>query len=89
MPLLKYLDLSTLHVRAETLNPSAAKGFLVAEYDYGAIYNVPGEDLEEYLAEVPEDLAIVLRYAKAQGCNLVRLDCDADVIDDLPTYHWE
>ena len=79
----KYLDVCTAHVRQETMNPGL-NPYFIAEYEYGAFFYVP----LEIEADTPEDLAAVLRLAKANGCTLVRLDCDGESYAELETYDW-
>lgn len=80
------LDLSTCHVRKETMDP-VCRTHLLADYEYGAIYYVPSSELG-LDPDTPQDLAVVLGYAMGKGCALVRLDADGETLDDLPTYDW-
>ena len=80
---LKYLDISTTHVKRETMNPVSLH-HLIAEYEYGAFFYVPDE-LDD---ECPPDLAAVLRFAKDNDCTLVRLDSDGGTFAELETYDW-
>lgn len=43
----------------------------------------------EEIADIPEDLLQVLRYADSRDCDWVMFDCDAEEIGDLPTYREE
>lgn len=86
MTIEKCLDISTMHVRRETMNPASLNHYFIAEYGYGAFFYVP--DLSETDEETPPDLRAVLQFAKANDCYLVRLDCDGEVYDELKTYDW-
>lgn len=81
----KYLDLSTSHLREDTVNPPHP-GYLVASYTYGAFYYVPEEIDDE---NTPEELVAVLQLAKSLGCTLVRFDADGAVLDGLKVYDWQ
>jgi hypothetical protein len=83
MAILKYLDLSTAHVRKGTMNPPNTT-CLIAAYEYGALYYVP----DEIPAECPADLKAVLEYAATNECAMVRLDADADVVNGLEVFDW-
>lgn len=86
-----YLDLSTGHVSKETmtgLSNSSCTGITIANYDYGVFVSVPGEDEGIDELECPEDLKVVLRFAKAEGCHLVRFDSDAGTVPNLPSFDW-
>ena len=80
----KYLDVSTAHVRKETLNPAGLNPYFIAEYEYGAFFYVPA-DIDE---DTPEDLAAVLQFALDNNCALVRFDCDGGILEELVTYDW-
>lgn len=97
MAVYQYLDVSTAHITKETMNqivaytdlPAGDRGWLpiVAVYPEGAFLWVP-EELQDHAPDLPADLNRLLKIAKAQGCHLIRLDADADVIDGLMTYEW-
>jgi len=93
----KMLTISTAHIPKHTaealgnhVNHSRAALFNDVIYspwhDYGWIFMAPQEDLS-FRKKHPE-LAAVLRFAHNYGCDFVRLDCDADPIDALPTFDW-
>lgn len=37
---------------------------------------------------IPDDLWRCIQYAQENGCNWLCLDCDAEVVDELPSYDW-
>lgn len=92
MSIHSYLDLSTGHVKHETFAGwlPYTKTLMVATHEYGAIVSVPSQDWFDDTgpADIPEDLFTVLKYARAQGCNLVNFDQDGESIGDLPFYDW-
>lgn len=79
----KYLDISTAHLSSETLN--GAMHHRIADYDEGVFFYVP----EEIDDKCPGDLVTVLKYAKINGCTIVRFDADGDVFDGLPVFDHE
>ena len=50
--------------------------------------SVPDKN-ETNISDMPKDLRILLQYAWINGIDLIRMDRDADVIDDIPVYDWE
>lgn len=47
--------------------------------------------VDEDYQEPHTELAALLRYAKAKGCQWVRLDCDGDLLPEsagLPSFEW-
>ena len=36
----------------------------------------------------PSDLAACLRLARRHNCEWLCLDCDGEIVDELPTYDW-
>lgn len=87
-----FLDCSTGHLTATTLrelgDSSLFDGLTVANYDYGCFLSVPPTDvdIDKVHAPLQEDLRIVLKFAQAKGCHVVRFDSDGDEIEGLPTY---
>jgi len=89
MTILKMLDLSTAHVSKETaqmLDDDRLSDFVVPyqKGDFGWFIWVPPVEHEG----VPADLRAVLAYARTQQCDWVMLDCDAETIDNLPSFDW-
>lgn len=96
-----YLDLSTNHTTQATSDLLAVissadrcklewPAMTVAPYEYGCFVTVPDlvETPNERLMTLPQDLALVLMHARAQGCTVVRFDSGADVIEGLPFHDW-
>ncbi|HDR9174327.1 hypothetical protein [Burkholderia vietnamiensis] len=88
---LRYLDVSTGHVTAETMDwfdDGKCSALTVAPYTYGAFVSVPfaASDIDD--VECPEDLKTVLKFARNLGCDVIRFDADADTLVELPRYTW-
>ena len=84
-----YLDISTAHLMQETFNRlNAINPPYTCKYDEGAFVSVP-DKTEVSIISMPEDLRILLEYAWDNDIDLIRMDCDAEIIDDLPVYDWE
>lgn len=95
MSVLSYLDLSTGHISQETCNgwlKEDPQNLVIAEYEWGYFVSVPSDTadtpLEVLAQDMPEDLAKVLEYARANGCTIVRFDGAGYEMDELPTYDW-
>jgi hypothetical protein len=96
---MQVMDLSTAHLRPYqraglTRLPGVIAYTLldVDDDEIGYLLHVPvlaDEDAETaaWLAQiVPPEVQAVIDYGRRWGCDFVRLDRDADMVDDLPTY---
>ena len=43
---------------------------------------------EDCLETMPPDLWACFMFARANGCDYIRFDRDADEIEELPVYEW-
>lgn len=85
-----YLDLSTAHITTDTYDAlvdqeleSIVSYPKVCEYDtYGVFVYVP-EDEDQ---DIPVDLKNVIDYARANDCQWIQFDRDAEVITKLKQY---
>jgi hypothetical protein len=98
----KTLVLSTAHVTPETaaiLNEGIeSQGPMISGHvadwsDYGWVMWCGGEtdpkiETEDNEGLLPADVHGALMFARKHGCQYVRFDCDADTVDDLPTWEW-
>lgn len=87
----KYLDISTSHLKEETLN-SLSENKMPYSYDYkeGIFISVPDKDIiGKEIRNLPSDLVVLLEYAWENDVLLIRLDTDGEVVDDLPVYEWD
>lgn len=97
MELSKMVTMSTSHITEETNRYLSNKdneryfGFVIYEKEnYGYFMYLPTdrEEDEEYLKELPEDLAGIFTFARNNNIDVVCLDCDGEVLEELPTYEW-
>lgn len=85
----KYLDISTAHLTQRTFNSlNTIESLYTYGYEEGVFISVPDKN-ETNISDMPKDLRILLQYAWINGIDLIRMDRDADVIDDIPVYDWE
>lgn len=84
----KLLALSTAHVSYATMQliEREVAGAVAYPNEYGAFIYTP-EGLAE--REVPEDLKVVLHFARQHNITWLKLDRDAPEIEDLPVFNWE
>lgn len=58
--------------------------------EWGYILNFNGSDnipdILKHKYQVPEDLQKVLQYANENGCDMLQLDVDGEIVGDLPIY---
>ncbi len=82
MAIRKFLDLSTAHVTKETARLLDAKLCYAVNTGTGWFIFV--------LPENPDvaDLAAVFDLARKSDCDYVLMDCDADVLEELPSWDW-
>lgn len=83
----KTLCLSTAHITKATARKfdNGDFDFCLAgknEFSYTLYSEFDPED------DLPVDLCRVLEYAGSHDCRFVYLDCDEDIIPELPTYEW-
>lgn len=89
---------STCHITKEVADTLTAKGddnpwVCCAQWGYGYFLHL--DDLESAPEPVPQCLLDIRDWrmkleceGKLDNSRWVRLDCDADPADDLPTYDW-
>lgn len=88
----RLIVISTGHVREETARlldatPSGQWPCLGGRYgEYG--WFVYAYDENSGADAVPEDLFAVMIWARKQGCDHVLLDCDGNIVDELPHFDW-
>ncbi len=83
-----YLDISTLHLRKQTLLQLETKTLLgldVMDLDMGLLLPVP-EAIDA--PDLPPDLDAIFDYAKEVGCGYVRLEPSGTKYASLPQY-WD
>lgn len=82
-----FLTISTAHLPMETLEtfnkPLKDWPCYGAQTEYGAFIWVGDFENNDYL---PESMHPALNKARELGCTFVLFDCDAEELDDLPTY---
>lgn len=89
LPIVKMLNISTGHVSKETadlLNGNKLDDVWTIPHEYGWIVFV-----SEYVEKEPvpqADMQQVLVFARKHGCDYIKFDCDASLIDELPKYSW-
>ena len=87
----KYLDTCTNHLTSETVD-ALVEGNIpyttAYPYEEGLFIIIPDIEDEPDDIERPEDLESLFYYARIRGCSIVRLDRDAEELDDLRTYEW-
>ena len=99
MTIYKYLDVSTANITRKDAfilygkQKSIPDFTTIAPYEYGVFIGVP-RDPEYFFEEarttweLREAFCGLLKYAREQACDVIRLDCDADPITELQTFDW-
>lgn len=96
MSICRYLDCSTSHItesEADELRTGGIEHIVADDYEYGWWVWVPparyvDEDERADLTAAAPRLLALIDHARAQGCEHLRLDADAGVLDGLPTFEW-
>jgi hypothetical protein len=93
----RFLELSTAHLpKAVMADLNGYDGVVAHAYPHGAWLWVP-EDPAEHAAGygdpaehdgVPAQVLVIQVYARAAGCDWVRLDADGDRNPELPHWNW-
>lgn len=80
------LVLSTAHIKPETCNVwlQTAPFATFGKAEYGWFVYVPDDEL----SDLPDDLRPCFALARSLDCDWVMFDCDAELIQGLPTYRW-
>lgn len=91
----KMVTISTAHITAETVklmdNTASIlhRELIIFNTGFGWIiycntlnYGAINESL------VPDDLLACMKFACKNACEWLRLDSDAEMVDELPTYDW-
>lgn len=91
--------ISTAHIKQETsawLTNQKNRYIVAAKYPEGFfvsilddMYDLGETELRITYPEVPTELMNTLLWAHRKGYYWVRLDCDGDIIEELPTFEWE
>lgn len=87
----KYLDLCTNHLTSETVDDLVMENIpytTAYTYEEGMFIIVPSVEYEPDYIKRPEDLEHLFCYARIKGCSIIRLDRDAEELDDLRKYEW-
>ena len=85
----KMLTLSTAHITQETSEYIRREDVASFSSEYGfIIYTTPYEEVENPNTYYPADLRALVEFAKAQGCDYLRLDRDGKTLAQFPTYDW-
>ena len=86
----KVLDISTVHIKPETLKSKVEKNNYLncMDSDYGSLIWVP-EIGDCYNIPWEQDLEDCLNMARKMDCSYILFDCDSYICDELPTYKKE
>lgn len=94
----KLLDISTAHITQSTDKDFTNKTgdynrIVVDSIEYGYLITISDfydiEAFAENWNNVSQDLKDIINYARSLDCDFIKLDCDAEIMDDLPQYEWE
>lgn len=91
MDIAKVLTISTAHIPesvAKMLGDEPRTnqlGLSVYPYEYGFWIYVPSYEVERTF---PEPLDLCMRFAKENSCEWLRLDCDAELLENFPIFDW-
>jgi hypothetical protein len=89
----KFLDLSTAHLSPSDRDhldacaaPGSAFGVAVAKTEDGWFVYAPDPADEVDDRNLPPHLQVISAYARAQGCDYILFDCDAEIDPALPVF---
>ena len=82
------IDISTAHIPKHTAKALTDKSITEPAYepwgDYGWIIWI-GAD---YADEEHKELNDIIKYCQEHGIDYLKLDCDADTVEEFPTFEW-
>ena len=82
------IDISTAHIPEHTAKALEGKSITELAYepwsDYGWVIWI-GAD---YADEEHKELNDIIKYCQEHGIDYLKLDCDADVVEEFPTFEW-
>lgn len=89
----KYFVVSTAHITKEENDdlinaPHTDSPLCVHSNEYHHVIAIPQEDLDDFEDSVSGNILNLLKIAKKNGCDYLKLDCDGFVYDDLPKFDW-
>lgn len=82
----RVMSISTAHITEKTADLLIKGELEPAVYPkdkYGWFIFVPKE-----IVAVPDDLGIVMDFARRHGCSWIDMDCAGNTVPFLPTYEW-
>lgn len=89
------LDISTAHLPEKYGDESSPEALdkiqelVVDTTDAGFLMWVPSDPTEyQFGNRVPEEILKIQQYARMLGCDYVRFDRDADIVDGLDAWEW-
>jgi hypothetical protein len=90
MPVRKFLDISTIHLTAETCKRFEDGDFIAQTYPHpdgpGWFMYVADPEAEDRDDPWPADLKACLQRARDHGCDYILFDCDGLEDPELPQY---
>ena len=95
MDITKVLTISTAHITEETdrklQDESEVNNMCISVYDksdYGYWIYIDPYDRLMCNENIPADLLNCIKLARRNDCQWLCLDCDGEVVPELPTYDW-
>lgn len=95
MTIERVLTVSTAHISAETdeklcngdMDEAGMTVYEKGDFGYW-IFVDPVAEVFWFKNEIPDDLMQCIKLAQSMDCSWLCLDCDADILPELPTYEW-
>jgi hypothetical protein len=98
LPAEAMLVLSTSHLHQATADKMQYGSLPLIQYDhdeYGWQVNVPSDEpawlkiaTDCVNGDIPDDLFLILEFARERGFEWVLFDADAETVSGLPTFSW-
>ena len=87
----KFLDLSTAHLKPDTLAMLSGRSletlpFAGGATSYGWFAYAHDENAGEGDDAIPDDLFACMQHARSLGCDYLHFDCDGEEVDGLPVF---
>lgn len=85
----KFLEISTAHISeksAKILEKDCPP--FIRQYESGFFITIPSEDIIDDVA-LPDEVINIIKYAWKNDIQMIILDCDAEIVEDIPVYEWQ
>lgn len=82
------IDINTAHIPEHTARALTYKSITKLVYEPWGEYGWVIWISADYADEEHKELNDIIKYCQEHGIDYLKLDCDADVVEEFPTFEW-